>query len=134
MFAQQRGRMPQRREWFVGPWQGPVRGEQSTAVDSGTAGCLTGLLCGGAYRVAVGVALAQRLGVPFAVADDFHPPANIAKMAAGQPLDDDDRYPWLEAIGRWLFQRCDTGGVMSCSALKRKYRDHLRSHCTQTEF
>ena len=72
--------------------------------------------------------------MPFADADDFHPPANIAKMTAGVALDDDDRHPWLDAIGRWLADRCDGGGVMSCSALKRKYRDQLRSHCAQTEF
>lgn len=72
--------------------------------------------------------------MPFADADDFHPPANIAKMTAGVALDDDDRHPWLDAIGRWLADRCDGGGVMSCSALKRKYRDQLRSRCAQTEF
>jgi len=88
----------------------------------------------GSGKSTVGAALAQRLGVPFADADDFHPPANIAKMKAGIPLDDDDRYPWLEAIGRWLAEHCRDGGVMSCSALKRKYRDQLRKHCPQTEF
>ncbi len=88
----------------------------------------------GSGKSTVGAALAQRLGVPFADADDFHPPANIAKMTAGVALDDDDRHPWLDAIGRWLADRCDGGGVMSCSALKRKYRDQLRSHCAQTEF
>jgi gluconokinase len=88
----------------------------------------------GSGKSTVGAAVAQRLGVPFADADDFHPPANIAKMKAGIPLDDDDRYPWLEAIGRWLAERCREGGVMSCSALKRKYRDQLRRHCPQTEF
>jgi gluconokinase len=54
-------------------------------------------------------------------------------MAAGKPLTDDDRYPWLEAVGRWLADHED-GGVMSCSALKRKYRDRLRSHCPGIEF
>ena len=88
----------------------------------------------GSGKSTVGAALAQRLGVPFADADDFHPPANIAKMTVGSPLDDDDRYPWLEAIGRWLAERSTEGGVMSCSALKRKYRDQLRTHCAQTEF
>ena len=88
----------------------------------------------GSGKSTVGAAVAQRLGVPFADADDFHPPANIAKMKAGIPLDDDDRYPWLEAIGRWLAEHCREGGVMSCSALKRKYRDQLRRHCPQTEF
>ena len=87
----------------------------------------------GSGKSTVGAALAQRLGVPFADADAFHPEANIAKMAAGKPLTDDDRYPWLEAVGRWLADHED-GGVMSCSALKRKYRDQLRAHCPQVEF
>ena len=80
----------------------------------------------GSGKSTVGAALAQRLRVQFADADDFHPPANIAKMTAGNALDDDDRYPWLESIGEWLAERDDEGGVMSCSALKRKYRDQLR--------
>jgi len=88
----------------------------------------------GSGKSTVGAALAQRLRVPCADADDFHPPANIAKMTAGEPLNDDDRYPWLESIGAWLAERCDSGGVMSCSALKRKYRDQLRSHCPDVEF
>ena len=88
----------------------------------------------GSGKSTVGAALAQHLRVPFADADDFHPPANIAKMTAGEPLNDDDRYPWLESIGQWLAERCDSGGVMSCSALKRKYRDQLRRHCPNVEF
>jgi gluconokinase len=87
----------------------------------------------GSGKSTVGAALAQRLRVPFADADDFHPPANIAKMTAGQPLDDDDRYPWLEAIGAWLGDHRD-GGVMSCSALKHAYRDQMRRHCPDVEF
>lgn len=87
----------------------------------------------GSGKSTVGAALAQRLRMPFADADDFHPPANVAKMTAGEPLDDDDRYPWLEAIGEWLAAR-QTGGVMSCSALKRKYRDQLRAHRPDVEF
>lgn len=83
----------------------------------------------GSGKSTVGAALAQRLRVPFADADDFHPPANIEKMSSGQALDDDDRFPWLDAIGEWLGARCSDGGVMSCSALKRKYRDQLRRHC-----
>jgi gluconokinase len=81
----------------------------------------------GSGKSTVGAALAQRLRVPFADADDFHPPDNIAKMTAGHALDDHDRHPWLEAIGGWLTDHAD-GGVMSCSALKRKYRDQLRHH------
>lgn len=86
----------------------------------------------GSGKSTVGAALAQRLRVPFADADDFHPPANIEKMTAGEALDDDDRYPWLEAIGQWLAER--GGGVMSCSALKRKYRDQLRRHRPDVEW
>ncbi|MHA3021915.1 gluconokinase [Mycobacterium sp. BMJ-28] len=88
----------------------------------------------GSGKSTVGAALAQRLRVPFADADDFHPPANIEKMKAGHPLDDADRGPWLDAIGRWLGEHCAAGGVMSCSALKRRYRDQLRGHCAGTEF
>ena len=88
----------------------------------------------GSGKSTVGAALAQRLRVPFADADDFHPPANIAKMTAGEALDDDDRYPWLEAIGEWLVAHEESGGVMSCSALKRKYRDQLRGHAPEVEF
>ena len=87
----------------------------------------------GSGKSTVGAALAQRLRVPFADADDFHPPANLAKMTAGHPLDDDDRHPWLESIGDWLALHRD-GGVMSCSALKRKYREQLRQHCAEVEF
>jgi gluconokinase len=88
----------------------------------------------GSGKSTVGAALAQRLRVPFADADDFHPPANIAKMTAGEALDDDDRHPWLEAIGEWLVAHEESGGVMSCSALKRKYRDQLREHAPEVEF
>ncbi|MCV7020209.1 gluconokinase [Mycolicibacterium aichiense] len=87
----------------------------------------------GSGKSTVGAALAQRLRVPFADADDFHPPANIAKMTAGHALDDEDRFPWLEAIGVWLAEH-PGGGVMSCSALKRKYRDQLRRHCHDVTF
>ena len=87
----------------------------------------------GSGKSTVGAALAQRLRVPFADADDFHPEANIAKMTAGHALDDDDRRPWLDSIGEWLAAHPD-GGVMSCSALKRVYRDQLRRHCPDVEF
>jgi gluconokinase len=87
----------------------------------------------GSGKSTVGAALAQRLRVPFADADDFHPPANIAKMTAGHALDDDDRRPWLDSIGEWLAAHAD-GGVMSCSALKRIYRDQLREHCADVDF
>ena len=80
----------------------------------------------GSGKSTVGMALAERLGVPFADADDFHSPENVAKMRAGTPLDDADRRPWLQAIGLWLAERRDSGAVVTCSALKRAYRDILR--------
>jgi gluconokinase len=87
----------------------------------------------GSGKSTVGAALARRLRVPFADADDYHPDANIAKLTRGEALDDQDRHPWLESIGAWLARHPD-GGVMSCSALKRKYRDQLRHHAPQTVF
>lgn len=87
----------------------------------------------GSGKSTVGAALAQRLRVPFADADDFHPEANIAKMSAGHALDDDDRRPWLDSIGEWLAAHAE-GGVMSCSALKHAYRDQLREHCPDVDF
>ncbi|WP_330176597.1 gluconokinase [Streptomyces sp. NBC_01498] len=81
----------------------------------------------GTGKTTVGPLLAAALGVPYAEGDDFHPPANIAKMSAGTPLDDADRWPWLDAIGRWAHGRAGLGGVVSCSALKRGYRDRLRA-------
>src|SRR3954453_10638661 len=88
----------------------------------------------GSGKSTVGAALAQRLGVPFEDGDDLHPAANIAKMSAGVPLNDDDRYPWLEAIGEWLAAHQGGGGVVSSSALKRKYRDQLRRHVPGLQF
>ncbi len=87
----------------------------------------------GSGKSTVGSALAQRLRVPFVDADTLHPPANIAKMTAGQPLNDDDRDPWLARVSDWLADHPD-GGVVSCSALKRKYRDRLRARCPATTF
>jgi gluconokinase len=81
----------------------------------------------GTGKTTIGALLAARLGVPYAEGDDFHPPANIAKMSAGVPLTDEDRWPWLDAIGDWAHGRAGLGGVVSCSALKRSYRDRLRA-------
>lgn len=81
----------------------------------------------GSGKSTVGGLLAERLGVPYAEADDFHPAANIAKMAAGDPLDDADRAPWLDAIAAWSAGRGDRGGVVSCSALRHVYRERLRT-------
>jgi gluconokinase len=88
----------------------------------------------GSGKTTVGAALAQRLRVPFADGDDFHPRANITKMAAGTPLTDTDRLPWLRALAAWLAAHDGTGGVLSCSALRRGYRDLLRSGAARTTF
>jgi gluconokinase len=87
----------------------------------------------GSGKSTIGAALAQRLDVAFADADDLHSPGSVAKMTAGEPLDDDDRRPWLDLVGRWLAERPD-GGVISCSALTRRYRDQIRRHAPGTAF
>ena len=79
----------------------------------------------GAGKSTIGPLLAEALGVPFADGDALHPPANVAKMSAGTPLTDEDRWPWLAAIAAWLDAR-EAGGIVTCSALRRAYRDRLR--------
>ncbi len=86
----------------------------------------------GCGKTTVGRALAERLGVPFLDADDFHPPANLAKMRSGIPLDDEDRLPWLDTLGRELAARESV--VLACSALKRRYRDRLRELAGPVDF
>ncbi|WP_371651606.1 MULTISPECIES: gluconokinase [unclassified Streptomyces] len=81
----------------------------------------------GTGKTTIGPLVAVALGVPYAEGDDFHPAANVAKMSAGVPLDDGDRWPWLDAIGQWAHGRAGLGGVVSSSALKRAYRDRLRA-------
>ncbi|AFU01323.1 gluconokinase [Nocardia brasiliensis ATCC 700358] len=81
----------------------------------------------GSGKSTVGRELAATLDVPYAEGDEFHPAANVAKMAAGVPLDDADRAPWLDAVAAWLAEHVDRGGVITCSALKRAYRDRLRA-------
>ena len=87
----------------------------------------------GSGKTTVGTALAERMGVPFADADDFHSPENVAKMRSGVPLTDVDRRPWLLAIGAWLGSQKD-GAVVTCSALKRVYRDTLREAAPNLTF
>jgi gluconokinase len=81
----------------------------------------------GSGKTTVGRALATSLGWSYADADDFHPPANFAKMSAGTPLDDADRAPWLEALRRRITDALarDTTLIVGCSALKQSYRDLL---------
>lgn len=82
----------------------------------------------GSGKTTVAGILAARLGRPCAEADDLHPAANVAKMRAGVPLTDEDRRPWLEALRAWLTAeaRAGRGAVVTCSALRRAYRDVLR--------
>jgi carbohydrate kinase (thermoresistant glucokinase family) len=86
----------------------------------------------GSGKSTVGMALAQRLGVPFEDGDDLHPAENVAKMHSGHPLTDADRWGWLAKCGDWLADR--PAGVLACSALKRTYRDLLRSHASDAVF
>ena len=79
----------------------------------------------GCGKSAVGQRIGQLLGPPLIEGDDFHPRSNVEKMARGQALNDDDRAGWLEALGQEL-QRHSQGAVLTCSALKRHYRDKLR--------
>ena len=80
--------------------------------------------------------LAERMGWIFAEADTFHPKANIDKMTAGIPLNDDDRAPWLALIRDWISDKARAGAstVVTCSALKRRYRDVLRGADARVRF
>ncbi|TAJ99584.1 MAG: gluconokinase [Chloroflexota bacterium] len=82
----------------------------------------------GSGKSTVAAALGRRLGWPIADGDDFHSTASIEKMSSGQPLDDDDRLPWLAAIGRWIDEQvaANRSAIVACSALRRTYREMLR--------
>ncbi len=90
----------------------------------------------GSGKTTVAHGLVDRLGWRFVEGDDLHPPANVAKMESGQPLDDDDRAPWLEAVRDWMHEESAAGhdAVVTCSALKRAYRDVLRSSGARVTF
>lgn len=81
----------------------------------------------GTGKSAVAMALVARLGWPFQEGDALHPPANVEKMRGGTPLTDDDRWPWLDRVAGWIDARLAAGesGVVTCSALKRAYRDRI---------
>lgn len=90
----------------------------------------------GTGKSTVAKALQERLGWSFAEGDDLHPATNVAKMAAGIPLEDADRWPWLDVIAAWTSEKADEGQstIVTCSALRRAYRDRLRGAAAGTVF
>ncbi len=90
----------------------------------------------GCGKSSVAVELQRRLGWALAEGDDFHPAANIAKMSSGIPLTDEDRWPWLDLIVDWTKEQAKTGNstIVTCSALRRVYRDRLRAAPGRTIF
>jgi len=82
----------------------------------------------GSGKSTLGTKIAAEWGIPFFDGDKFQPPGNIQKMAAGIALQDDDRWPWLNALGAAVSTReLGSGAIVACSALKRSYRDRLRT-------
>ncbi|MFC5236440.1 gluconokinase [Pseudonocardia zijingensis] len=90
----------------------------------------------GVGKSSVAAEIVARTGWAFVEGDDLHPEANRAKMAAGTPLDDDDRWPWLRRIAAWIGEQEAAGrdAVVTCSALKRSYRDLLRDGHTSVRY
>lgn len=88
----------------------------------------------GCGKTTIGDFVARELGVPFVDGDSLHPVENVAKMAAGTPLTDEDRWPWLATVGSKLAAAGDGGLVLACSALRRSYRDAIREQAPDTVF
>jgi carbohydrate kinase (thermoresistant glucokinase family) len=123
-----------------------VTGEAADPATASSAGVTTGGTGGTRHVVVMGVAgvgkstvarvLADELGLEVAEGDDFHPESNVAKMSSGTPLTDEDRRPWLESLAAWTREQraLGRGTVVTCSALKKAYRDILRKADPDTFF
>lgn len=111
------------------PNSGPLSGRSSSSGTDRAPRAIVVMGVAGSGKTTVAALLAGRLGASFAEGDDFHSPANVAKMAAGHPLEDADRWPWLTGIRDWLAKELAAGrsAVVPCSALRRSYRDLLET-------
>lgn len=86
----------------------------------------------GAGKTLIGQKLSAKLDIPFFDGDNFHPPENVAKMKSGNPLQDEDRRPWLNTLAKKIEEWNKQGdAILACSALKKSYRELLKSHCSE---
>src|SRR6478752_4319097 len=101
------------------------KADQAGPADDRTILIITGV--SGSGKTTIAAALAQQLDWPFKEGDELHPASDITKMHSGHPLDDRDRWPWLERVADWIdsWRQAGTSGVITCSALRRSYRDFL---------
>src|SRR5712671_7279195 len=111
----------------VGTSSSQIVAESARADSAGVRTILVVMGVSGSGKTTIAKALADRLGWAFEEGDDLHPGSDIAKMRSGHPLDDRDRWPWLEKVAAWIdgWRQVGTSGVITCSALKRSYRDFL---------
>ncbi|MDJ0313024.1 gluconokinase [Arthrobacter sp. H35-D1] len=118
---------------FPDPVASAAASVPGTLPESGVPGIIV-MGVSGAGKSTIGALVADAMNFPFVDADSLHPVANIRKMAAGTPLNDADRQPWLELVGHELSAAKSPGIVIACSALKRRYRDIIRSKAPGTIF
>lgn len=113
-----------------------VRSMADLRAQSGTPDVIVVMGVSGSGKSTVARGIATTMRWDFAEGDDFHPRENIEKMARGEPLTDEDRWPWLRLIGDWISERVSRGepAVVACSALRRAYRDVLREGRPQVRF
>src|SRR2546425_4323144 len=111
----------------VGTSSSQVVVERARADIAGVRTILVVMGVSGSGKTTIAKALADRLGWAFEEGDDLHPGSDVTKMHSGHPLDDRDRWPWLEKVAGWIdgWRQAGKSGVITCSALKRSYRDFL---------